>query len=335
MRTGQDGFRNIRGDIMNGKEEYNNKFNRMSLRRIDKSNPDWHLFGFYNSLIIKRSYKTAYEYLGYVIDFLEKYVEDVEQIDVDCYYGYMASMKNASSSKQIGAYHSLQKYSRYLKSKNLCEDYMTFIDRPKFFEDQKTIDKREKGFLTKSETKKMFDSIEKQYKNDIWKSRNYAILTIFLSTGIRCSALYKLDVDDVDLYNKTITVHEKGGKSRVINIPDQTVEAIENWLNYRKILLEDAAKENALIISSHRRRMESESIYCMIKRIGAIITGKNITPHKLRATYGTQLYTITKDLFFVQSCMGHSSPKTTEIYIRGQKSDISEKAANIMGKFID
>ena len=320
---------------MTGKDDYNNKFNRMSLRRIEKSDPDWHLFGFYNSLVIKRSYKTAYEYLGYVIDFLEKYVDDVRQIDVDCYYGYMASIKNSSSSKQIGAYHSLQKYSKYLKSKGLCEDYMQYIDRPKFFEDQKTIDKREKGFLTKSETKKMFDNLEKQYKNDIWKTRNYAILIIFLSTGIRCSALYKLDVEDVDLHEKTITVYEKGGKNRVINIPDQTADAIKKWLEYRSLLIGDNSTENALIISTRKRRMDAGSIYYLIKKVGEIVTGKNITPHKLRATYGTQLYSITKDLFFVQSCMGHSSPKTTEIYIRGQKSDISKKAANIMGGFIN
>ena len=45
------------------------------------------------------------------------------------------------------------------------------------------------------------------------------------------------------------------------------------------------------------------------------ISGKNITPHKLRATYGTQLYNATKDLFFVQEMMGHSDISTTQVYL--------------------
>ena len=64
------------------------------------------------------------------------------------------------------------------------------------------------------------------------------------------------------------------------------------------------------------------------------IDGKNITPHKLRATYGTQLYEKTGDLYMVQECMGHSSPKTTELYIRGKKSEFAKTASEIMSKVI-
>ena len=59
------------------------------------------------------------------------------------------------------------------------------------------------------------------------------------------------------------------------------------------------------------------------------IKGKHITPHKLRATYGTQLYNATGDIYFVQECMGHSNPKTTEIYIRDTKNT-TKKASDIM-----
>lgn len=322
---------------MNGKEAYNNKFYRMSMHRIENEMyaDEWKLYGFYNSLIIKNSYKTAYTYLGYVINFLSKYILNPENIDVDHYYGFMASLKNKSCSEQICAYHALQKYSKYLKAKNISEDYMKYIDRPKFNESQETIDKRENGYLTKSETKKFIGSVRSKNCDEIWKSRNYAIIMIFLSTGIRCSALYKLDVENVDLINKVIVVHEKGSKNRTINIPDQTVEAIKQWLFYRKKLLSGDKSENALILSNRKKRMETESIYCCIKKYGRVVTGKNITPHKLRATYGTQLYAKTKDLYFVQSCMGHTSPKTTEIYIRGQKTEISQKAADLMSGFLN
>lgn len=320
---------------MTGEEAYRNKYDRLSNRRIEKVDSDWMLSGFYNSLLIKSSYKTAYEYLSYVINFLETFNCSPEEISVDHYYTYMASIKNASSSKQIGAYHALQKYSKYLSARNISDDFMKYIDRPRFIEKQETINKREHGFLTKTETKKMLARVNNDHQSEIWKARNYAIIMIFLTTGIRCSALYKLDVNNVNMDKKEITVHEKGYKDRIISIPDQTVDAIAEWLKYRSILLEGNANEPALILSNRKRRMEAESIYVLIKNMGKVITGKNITPHKLRATYGTQLYNKTKDIYFVQQCMGHSNPKTTEIYIRGQKTEMSKKAANLMDDFLN
>lgn len=317
-----------------GRELYNDKYDRLSLKRINKENAEWKLYGFYNSLIVNNSYKTAYGYISYVIEFLSGRVENPCDIDIDDYYSYMASIKNCSFSKQRGAYHALQRYSKYLKAKKICEDYMEFIERPKSFETEETVNKRENGYLTKKETKKFIENVNNMKTNDIWKSRNYALIMIFLTTGIRLSAMYKLDIQNIDLENKTITVYEKGGKNRTANIPDQTVEAIKIWIDNRNKLLKDNPEESAFIISNRKRRMEAESIYILIKKIGKVITGKNITPHKLRATYGTNLYEKTGDIYFVQQAMNHTSPKTTEIYIRGNKSEISQKAANIMEDFL-
>lgn len=321
---------------MRGTEAYANKYDGLARRRIEKMDDKLMLNGFYNSLIINKSYSSAYVYLSYIVNFL-KNVNDISKIDIDDYNGYLASIKNKSQNSQIDAYHALQKYSRYLKAKGICEDYMAYVERPKFFETQETKDKREKGFLTKSEAKKMVKfALASGHKGDVdaWRYRDFTIITIFLGTGIRCSALFKLDVKDVDLENGTITVFEKGNKARKICIADNVVETIREWLNIREKLLE-GAKEDALIISNRKRRMETETIRYTIKRIGKEISGKDITPHKLRATYGTQLYAKTKDLYFVQECMGHSNPKTTEIYIRGQKKEASQRAADLMSGFLE
>ena len=157
---------------------------------------------------------------------------------------------------------------------------------------------------------------------------------IFLNTGIRCSALYKLDVSDVDFKSRTINVLEKGSKYRKIAISEQTAEAIAHWLAYREEILGDV-NENALMISTHKERMTTATIRALIKRLGDIFPDKNITPHKLRATFGTQLYSKTKDIYFVQQCMGHSNPATTELYIRGQKANQSRQASDLMADFLD
>ena len=78
--------------------------------------------------------------------------------------------------------------------------------------------------------------------------------------------------------------------------------------------------------------MDQSTIYRIVNKYAKDIEGKHITPHKLRATYGTHLYDKTKDVYLVQSCMGHSNPKTTEMYIRGQNNNNRKTAADIMSK---
>ncbi len=325
---------------MKGTTAHNEKYDHMSKTKISKADPvgKFCLTGWYNSMIVNRSYVTAYIYLGYIAEFVQN-IDSIDELSVDDYNAYLAKIKSKKASSKIDAYHALQKYSKYLKSKGVCrEDYMKYIDRPKRIELQETAEKRETGFLTKSEAKRLV--MNSTYNNDhratadIWKARDYCILMIFLNTGIRCSALYKLDISDIDLNEHTIRVLEKGDKSRKIYISDTTVLAIKRWLEYRKRYLGDL-KEDALIISNRRTRMTTESIYVLIKKLGADIKGKNISPHKLRATFGTQLYNKTHDVYFVQQAMGHSNPKTTEIYIRGQKNETSKKASDLMAGFID
>ena len=103
------------------------------------------------------------------------------------------------------------------------------------------------------------------------------------------------------------------------------------WIYIRENIVDD--DEQALFISNRKKRMDVSSISNVVKKYSKHINNKNITPHKLRATYGTQLYNETRDVLFVQDCMGHSSPKTTQLYIRDRKDNL-KKASDIMAKLI-
>ena len=150
---------------------------------------------------------------------------------------------------------------------------------------------------------------------------------------MRCSALYKLDVDNIDIVNKTVSVLDKGNKYKKYELSTDIITVVLDWLNDREKIL-GHKKEKALFISNERTRISQASIARIVKKYAYNIEGKNITPHKLRATYGTQLYNKTGDLYMVQECMGHSSPKTTELYIRGKKNESAKIAADIMNKII-
>lgn len=210
---------------------------------------------------------------------------------------------------------------------------MQFIKRPKFKEAQSTKDKREIGFMTEKEIATFIENIKKSNKPDCWKTRDLAMVYILLDTGIRCSALQKMDINNVNFRESTITVFEKGDVSRKIYISEAVCNVLKNWMIFRDNLLHNNW-DVALFISNHKKRITERTIYNIIKEYGIVVDGKNITPHKTRATYGTILYSKTHDLYFVQKRMGHSNPKTTEVYIRGDYSSDAKKASELMSNII-
>lgn len=72
----------------------------------------------------------------------------------------------------------------------------------------------------------------------------------------------------------------------------------------------------------------------LINKIGSNINNKHITPHKLRATYATQVYESTHDIYLVSKCLGHANIETTKTYIRGQENK-TDVASKIMGNIIN
>lgn len=300
------------------------------------------LKGFY-SFIGNKSVKTSYNYLHFMKDFL-KYIgdKDFSELTLDDFTGFLMKKQFSnkglpvSSSQKIGVYSALKKFGKYLvASEQLQSNPMDHIDRPKPTESQETIKKREIGYLDKKEINKFVKNINtgvgsdrSKLRQEKWKERDLAIAMVFLNTGMRCSALVSLDVSDFDFVNDTLTVTDKGSKVTTYDISEELTELIERWMVKRSEILGDI-QEDALFISNRKQRISSDSVLAIIHKYTDNIQGKSISPHKLRATFGTQILNATGDLYLTQKAMGHSSPKTTELYIRGQKNP-TKKTSEIM-----
>lgn len=83
--------------------------------------------------------------------------------------------------------------------------------------------------------------------------------------------------------------------------------------------------ENALFLSSQRRRITVRSIELLVKKYASTVTGKHITPHKLRSTYGTNLYKETGDIYLVADVLGHSDVNTTRKHYAELEEDRKKK----------
>ena len=328
---------------MSGIQEFNYKY----IKRINnnlKDQPDY-IKGFINNMT-NSSLTTKYTYLLDVINFTKKINKPVELLTLDDFSNYIADLEykengeQVTSSYRIAIYSALKKFSQYLyERKKIPEDYMLYVKKPKAIESEKTIMKRKNGFLTEREVSKYIQTVKNndinKYRqiNEIWNKRDLLIIKIFLATGIRCSALNKLDKSSIDFDEKILTVTDKGNKVKPFKLSDELIDCIIEWLNIREEKIKD--NDSALFISNRKKRMDQRSISNVVKKYSKNIKNKNITPHKLRATYGTQLYKVTGNIYFVQRSMGHVNPKTTELYIRGVEEQDSQQAMDIMSQMIE
>lgn len=328
---------------MNGVEFYSNKIEDRINNLIQENEIDMpYLRGFYYFIKDSLTESSAYKYLGHVIRFMNNIEKDVYDIEIDDYLYYLGNTnRGKSSSYQITVYSALKRFSEYLyiTKKNFLNG-MEHVKRPKFKESEQTIKKREIGYLDKNEIKTYITTVKNgigssyaKARQEKWKDRDLAIILIFLTTGIRCSALFKLDVSSINFDRHILIVTDKGNKVIEYLLDSEVEKIIKEWLSQREKIITD--NNQALFISNMKKRMSVEAISLIVKKYSMNIDGKHITPHKLRATYGTQLYNETHDIRFVQSCMNHNSPKTTELYIRGNQDTDKQRAAQIVSKFLD
>ena len=324
---------------MSGIQDYNNKWENKINEKL-KLYPQ--LTGYANYIKGTHALSTNYQYVCQVIDFISFINKPLSELSFDDYITYLAMFKNKTPSYQRIIYFALKRFSEYLvySNKNI-HNPMQQIKAPKNIESIETKQKREKGFLTKEEIKITLSSAKQgvgnhnaQIRQKNWKERDLAILNIFLATGIRCSALIKLDINNINWEESSIIVIDKGNKIHKYILSPNIKNILKKWIDKRELLL-NGESEEALFISNQKKRIGQTAVYNIVKKYSSNIDGKNISPHKLRATYGTHLYNETRDIKFVQDQMGHSNPKTTELYIRGNQEADRKKAADIMGNLLN
>ena len=161
------------------------------------------------------------------------------------------------------------------------------------------------------------------------KVRDLAILTLLLGTGIRVSECVGLDIADVDFKNGGIRIHRKGGKEVTIYFGDEVEEALLSYLEEREGVQPESGHEEALFLSLQRKRMSVRSVENLVKKYAKIVTPlKKITPHKLRSTYGTNLYRETGDIYLVADVLGHSDVNTTKKHYAALEDERRRSARN-------
>lgn len=148
--------------------------------------------------------------------------------------------------------------------------------------------------------------------------RDLAILELFYSSGLRLSELADLDINDLDIKEKTVQVrHGKGNKSRIVPVGRYALKALQNWLAVRPQLAADSAlgQTPAIFLSKLGNRLAVRSIQERIKHwCKSHGFNQMIHPHMLRHSFASHMLESSGDLRAVQELLGHSNINTTQIY---------------------
>ena len=264
----------------------------------------------------------------------------ITPLDLEEYIEYLKAYKSNDSNiyitngekgikRKLSALRAF--YAYYFKREMIKTNPTLLIDMPKLH--QKEIIR-----LDADEVAALLDFVEsgtdtmsEHQKNYLKKSRlrDLALITLLLGTGVRVSECVGLDLDDVDFRNNAIRVIRKGGNEMFVYFGVEVESSLRNYIEERKDINAVAGSENALFLSSQRKRISVKAVENLVKKFSQhITTTKRITPHKLRSTYGTALYQETGDIYLVADVLGHKDVNTTKKHYAAMSDQRRRKAAN-------
>ena len=241
-----------------------------------------------------RTYKTAYT--EFIVYFKEK---DITQITYDEILAYLTKRANddkISSSYQNQLINAIKFYYEIMLGQ---EKKFYYLKRP--FKEEKL-----PPILSVQEIGKLLSVIT--------NLKHKAIICVIYSCGLRISELINLRFTDVDRNRMVVNIRQgKGKKDRVVNLEQDTLDALTNYYKSLKI------KPKEYFFGGQSKTKETYSVgsiqsflrrYCIMAKV------KVVSPHKLRHSYGTHLRDLGVDLAIIQDMMGHDSPKSTRIYAK-------------------
>ncbi|CAI6038502.1 Tyrosine recombinase XerC [Paenibacillus sp. JJ-100] len=188
--------------------------------------------------------------------------------------------------------------------------------------------------LSVNEIEKLLNAPQEHMKqlNTIFRKRinlrNAAIIELLYVIGIRIGELVSIDLEHIDLEERTVLIFGKGRKERLLYISsEEVIQKIKSWLEAREHF---NPQSDALFLNKYGRRLSIysiEDIYSKFRDMSKVT--KNSTPHYLRHSFATHLLNNGADLRSVQEILGHTNVSTTQIY-----TEVSvERKKDVLSRF--
>nr|WP_231963874.1 site-specific tyrosine recombinase/integron integrase [Thermococcus chitonophagus] len=167
--------------------------------------------------------------------------------------------------------------------------------------------------LTREEVKRLIEVID--------SPRDRLIILLMYGAGLRISEVCNLKKEDIDFENHLLRVKGgKGGKDRIIPLPEELLDEIKRYL--------DARKDSSPYLFVEKRRKKKDklspkTVWRIIKVYGEK-AGINLTPHQLRHSFATHMLESGVDIRIIQELLGHANLSTTQIYTKVTAKHLKE-----------
>jgi site-specific recombinase XerD len=269
-------------------------------------------------------------------------LDQITPTDIEEYLSYLSYYANQDGteitngekgkSRKLSALRTMYQY--FFNKEFITTNAPSMIETPKKHQENIIhLDKDEVSDLLMAAEQGQCLTAKQQTFHEKTKYRDTAILTLLLGTGIRVSELVGLDVKDVNFKYNGIRIVRKGGNESTVYFGDEVSAALMEYLELeREAIAQKAAPEHAdaLFLSLKYSRLTTRAVEKLVKKYSnAASINKKITPHKLRSTYGTNLYKETGDIYLVADALGHRSVETT----RKHYAATDDERRRLAGKF--
>lgn len=268
-------------------------------------------------------------------------LESISKLDLEAYLSYLSYYVG-----EDGKEHTNDARGKARKLSSLKSLYQYFTEsemikyNPAALVHANKIPEKEIIRLEENEVAVLLDKIEygeleeskhQRAYSDINRVRDLCIITLLLGTGMRVSECVGINLKDIDFDVNGIRITRKGGKETRVYFGDEVEGILRYYIKQRMEVIPYSGNEDALFLSMQKKRISVRAVQNLVKKYTSQVTSlKNITPHKLRSTFGTSLYKETGDIYLVATVLGHRDVNTTKKHYADTDEARKRKASNIV-----
>ena len=265
---------------------------------------------------VKSYHSDISQFLKFLFKKKLKNWDSVQSSHFDAWLNQLGA-EGLSKQSQSRKFTSIRSFSKFLLSERIIKkDFSELSYRPKL----------DKKLPITLEINEMTQLINVAKSDTIYGLRDYCIIELMYSAGLRVSELCFLKIEHMNIEDGILRVFGKGSKERIVPLGENAKRALDAYLVRSRPSFVNTNTDTTIFLSRMGKALSRKTIWYMIKRYSEkALIKKAIKPHTMRHSFATHLLEGGADLRSIQDLLGHADISTTQIYTNMLKARLQEE----------